>query len=695
MSDIRAVVLGDDEAGEFLADPTVVVQDRRESQLADLGDLRRDLPQDRSTRWVYYPWRRTLVGLLGPESFRRLRLDRNRNKITGDEQRRFDGLTVAVAGLSVGHSIAHTLVQEGLCGRIRLADFDVIEVSNLNRIPATVLDIGLNKAVVAARRLAELDPYLEVEAHEDGVQPADVDAFLDGVDVLIEEADSLDVKVLLREQARARGIPVLMATSDRGLVDVERFDLEPDRPLFHGLAGDLDSASLRGLTTRDKAPHVARIIGAADLSARFAASMVEVDTSLSTWPQLASDVVLGAATVAAAVRRFGLGQPLPSGRCRIDLDDHLAELSLPEEPTGPSVPAPRTSSEAPADDDRAAILEAIGRAPSGGNVQPWRTETTADEVRLFLDRTRTTTMDVEFRGSLVALGAALFNARVVAAQRARLGTAEIAISEAAGPDDLVARLRLGTGTDERLQRLDVLARGTNRGRGDARPLTTYQRYALTESALAEGGRCHLVERGPLLDHLGELLARADRVRYLTETLHREMFAELVMSGGPRAEGIDVASLALDEADLAKLTTAGRPEVMALLADWDAGAALGDDTRERVASSSGLAVVAVEGRGAADFVRGGQAVESVWVTAESLGLAVHPVSPVFLYGIDDAGRAELSPRYADELAVLQGGFRDVVGLVDGESIALVLRLSHTGAAPVRSLRRPITEWHRTA
>ncbi|MBP2579530.1 hypothetical protein J3A78_007665 [Streptomyces sp. PvR006] len=29
-----------------------------------------------------------------------------------------------------------------------------------------------------------------------------------------------------------------METNDRGLLDVKRFDLEPDRPLFYGRAGD-------------------------------------------------------------------------------------------------------------------------------------------------------------------------------------------------------------------------------------------------------------------------------------------------------------------------------------------------------------------------------------------------------------------------------------------------------------------------
>ena len=63
-----------------------------------------------------------------------------------------------------------------------------------------------------------------------------MDEFFDGLDLVIEECDSLDMKVRVREEARARGIPVLMETSDRGLFDVERFDVEPERPLFHGTA---------------------------------------------------------------------------------------------------------------------------------------------------------------------------------------------------------------------------------------------------------------------------------------------------------------------------------------------------------------------------------------------------------------------------------------------------------------------------
>lgn len=659
--------------------PGALVLDRSAEQLADLAALRSDVPAEAGTRWVHYPWRNTAVAVLGPEAFRRLRQDRNRNKITGAEQRRLARVTVGVAGLSVGHVIAHTLALEGLCGRLRLADFDAIDLSNLNRIPATVLDLGVNKAVVTARRIAELDPWLDTEVHPEGITDETIDAFLDGLDVLVEEADSLDVKVRLREGARARGIPVVMVTSDRGLLDVERFDLEPDRPLFHGLVGDLDSATLASLSTRDKVPHVMRILGAADLSPRIAASMVEVGTTLSTWPQLGGDVVLGAAQVAAAVRRLGLGQDLSSGRTRLDLEESLDSLAVdPVAIGGASVDEEVVEADE--------ILEAVRRAPSGGNVQPWRVELDHEELRLFLDETRTTTMDVAYRGSHVALGAALFNARVTAARAHRLGEATI-LPDDSRPD-LVATLRLRPGTDVRLASLDVLGRGTNRALGRPRPLDAAVVADLEDAAATEGGRLRMVEPGEALGRAGAAMAEADRVRYLTARLHREMFGELVWPGGDTSTGIDVATLGLAEGDLAKLTIARRPEVMALLAEWDAGSALADDTRDRVASSSALAVVTVPGATKRHFVHGGMAVEAVWVTAERHGLAVHPVSPVFLYAVDRDDVRTLSEPFANTLDGLRRDFRTAVGVADDEAVALVLRLSHVVGAPVRSRRRPV-------
>lgn len=240
---------------ELRADPDIDFLDDHEAQLESLRTLR-PAPADEllreERRWAYYPWRRAVVAVLGPRGFQALRLDRNRNNITVAEQTTLSTLTIGVAGLSVGHVIAHTLAAQGLCGKLRLADFDHLELSNLNRVPATVFDLGVNKAVVAARRIAELDPYLPVEVLDTGLNAETLDDFVNGLDIAVEECDSLDIKALLRVAARDLQIPVLMATSDRGIVDVERFDREPGRPILHGLLGDLDIGLLPGMTSREK-----------------------------------------------------------------------------------------------------------------------------------------------------------------------------------------------------------------------------------------------------------------------------------------------------------------------------------------------------------------------------------------------------------------------------------------------------------
>ena len=73
-----------------------------------------------------------------------------------------------------------------------------------------------------------------------------------------------------------------------------------------------------------------RHLEAERISPRTAASLIEIDRSLSTWPQVASEVILGASSVAEAVRRIGLGEAQGSGRCRIDVGWALSHLDQPE-----------------------------------------------------------------------------------------------------------------------------------------------------------------------------------------------------------------------------------------------------------------------------------------------------------------------------------------------------------------------------
>ncbi|MEH3142664.1 MAG: Rv1355c family protein [Mycobacterium kyogaense] len=702
-----ASVLDPDDPGDaqrwaaLRDDPLIEVVDTVSAQRAELAAVRPAVPADildEPDRWAYYPWRRVLARVLGPRGYRRLRLDRNRNLISGDEMATLGRLRIGVVGLSVGHAIAHTLATQGLCGEVRLADFDAIDVSNLNRVPATLLDVGVNKAVVCARRLAELDPYLPVVVQRDGLTPDTVDAFLDGLDVLVEECDSLDAKVLVRAAARARGIPVLMATSSGGLLDVERFDTERDRPLLHGMLGDLaemDAAALAGLSTKEKVPRVLRIIEASGLPSRMAASLLEVGATLTTWPQLSSEVAVGAASVAEAVRRIGLGEPLASGRVKVDVPALLDQMREPSPgfDVGGSDERPQGETAVePAGEVIDVVAAAAARAPSGGNTQPWiiekRIEAPGGSLSIHLDPDLTSAMDVGFRGSAVAVGAATFNARVAAAARGFGARVDFRVGDERFPLSAVVHLG-GTEPDGALAELypAMMRRETNRRQGTRVELDDALVRELSEAADLEGARLCLLTDPSDLERAAAILATADRIRYLTPRLHAQMIDELRWPGHPSPDtGIEVRSLDLDDADVVLLDILRRGDVMAHLAAWDAGTALGDDSRTKVSAAAGVAIVTVAGHTLVDYARAGAAVESVWICAQQHGLAVQPVSPAFLYAADGDDFAALSPRFANTLAELQYTFRTLVSANPAESLALVLRLSRAPKPSVISRRR---------
>ena len=281
-------------------------------------------PMDEYGVWVYYPWSRSVVHILDKAEFINVRTNRNKYKITGEEQALLETKTIGIVGLSVGQSIALTIAMERICGQIRLADFDTAELSNLNRLRTGVHNLGLRKTVIAAREIAEIDPYLDVRIFNDGLTDANIDDFFckDGkLDILVEVCDGLDIKVISRFKARELQIPVVMDTNDRGMLDIERFDLEPERPIFHGLAGDLDPDRIKGLTNEQKIPYILKMIGAETISTRLKASMMEVEQSINTWPQLASSVVLGGALTTDSCRKILLNQNHESGRYYIDFDE--------------------------------------------------------------------------------------------------------------------------------------------------------------------------------------------------------------------------------------------------------------------------------------------------------------------------------------------------------------------------------------
>lgn len=666
--------------------------------------------------WVYYPWTRRLVHLLDEAEFALVRTDRNRNKITKEEQDILGAKRVGVIGLSVGQSVSLALAMERGFGELRLADFDSLDLSNLNRIRSGVHHLGVNKAVIAAREIAEIDPYLHVTVFTEGITERNLDAFFeDGgrLDLLVEECDSVAVKILARQKAKSLRIPVVMDTSDRGLIDVERFDLEPDRPILHGLVDHLDlSLAAKARTNEEKLPFVVPIIGLDTMSVRMKASMLEIESTVGTWPQLASAVMLGGALVAEIHRRIALGQFTSSGRWYIDPEEILRDdgdramtTEPPRSDASPALteevmeslagkldigPPARPFTAVECDQlTQAAIL-----APSAGNLQPWRFMHSEGRVLLFHDgASGDSPLDGGRLIPAIDMGTCLENMRLKALE---LGLEARIMPYPADDHRLVAAIDcMGKATERDPLAAHMPARCTNRRKGDARPLPDGVALELDHAAGGVAGcAAHVIADREALRAMAEVIGSAERLRVLHPLGHHDLFRkELRWTSHGEArplDGLEMATLELKNTEEVGFRVAADRRAMDMLAGWDAGRGFMKMNRENFESASGLLLISCMDTTREGLLNAGRAVQRVWLKATELGLAVHPcAAPILLsHHVRYAGGKAMEPHYRTELMQLFNELCDSFALAGREPV-FMMRLSYAPPPTVRSLRRPLS------
>ncbi|MEZ4869362.1 MAG: Rv1355c family protein [Caldilineaceae bacterium] len=675
--------------------------------------------------WVYYPWSRRLVHTLTEAEFIQVRTNRNLYKITPDEQRQLLAKRIGIIGLSVGHAIALTLATERTCGELRLADFDLLELSNLNRVRTGIHHLGVPKVVVAAREIAEIDPFLPVTCFHEGATEANLDAFLHQggrLDLLIEECDGLDVKVLARLKARAAGIPMLMSTSDRGMLDVERFDREPQRAILHGLIDHLDATRLQNLTTEEKVPYILAMLGIETVSQRGKASMLEVEQSITTWPQLASAVALGGALVGDVARRLLLDQYHDSGRYYVDLEALVQNRATM--PPATNVPAevrqPLTAEamaaivshqlvSAPANgvtlDDYqiTRLVEAATLAPSGGNRQPWQWFYQAGVLYLFHDPSQSMSLDFQETASYLALGAATENL-VLQAHALDL---QVRLQPLIGaPGRLVAAFTFHRGdygdVGQEAHVCDVLVRAiplrlTNRILGPRQPLDPALLQTLTQiGQTILGAQLTWLTGADDLAEFAAIAGAAERLRIFNQQGHHDFVHEIRWTTAEAAatrDGIDLATLDLTLAEQAGLTVARAWPVVADLKQWGGGGAIAKLTHKTIAAASAVGLLTMPQYSLADFFAGGRALQRVWLTATEQGLAFQPVaSAIFLFARLRYGQGVgLDQEAIAELTHLRQRFIKLFPIVDKQQGEILLfRLAVADTPTVRALRRPVEQ-----
>jgi molybdopterin/thiamine biosynthesis adenylyltransferase len=139
---------------------------------------------------------------------------RNIGLLTKAEQEKLSNAKVAIPGMGgVGGVHLITMVRTGV-GRFHLSDFDTFEPVNINRqYGARVLDFGRSKLDVMKEHALSINPYIEIKEFPKGINEANIDDFLDGVQVVLDGIDffAFETRRLLFNRAREKGIHVITA----------------------------------------------------------------------------------------------------------------------------------------------------------------------------------------------------------------------------------------------------------------------------------------------------------------------------------------------------------------------------------------------------------------------------------------------------------------------------------------------------
>jgi sulfur carrier protein ThiS adenylyltransferase len=125
---------------------------------------------------------------------------------------------VGIAGVGgLGSNIAVALARVGV-GKLVVADFDLVEPSNLNRQHYFIDQIGLPKVLALRDTIARVNPGVKVEAVHEKITSANLQTHFLGVDVMVEAFDAVDQKTMLVSQFLSNfpQIPLVAASGMAG-----------------------------------------------------------------------------------------------------------------------------------------------------------------------------------------------------------------------------------------------------------------------------------------------------------------------------------------------------------------------------------------------------------------------------------------------------------------------------------------------
>ena len=135
--------------------------------------------------------------------------------------------SLALFGIGGVGSFAAEALARGGVGHITLVDGDTVSITNINRqLIALHSTVGKEKTAVMAERIADISPETEVETYPVvyGAENRDLLDF-STYDYVIDAIDTVTSKLILIEEAKKAGVPVISCMGTGNKFHPERFEV--------------------------------------------------------------------------------------------------------------------------------------------------------------------------------------------------------------------------------------------------------------------------------------------------------------------------------------------------------------------------------------------------------------------------------------------------------------------------------------
>jgi nitroreductase len=479
------------------------------------------------------------------------------------------------------------------------------------------------------------------------------------------------------------------------------------------MVAHLDTSNYNNLKTLDdKIPYITAVTGVETLSHRMKASAIEIMASISTWPQLASAVTFGGGITADLSRKILLNQLNISGRFFIDIDELIKD---PEIPT-PKVVTEKIATVSTAEIEKFIIqhqslftkskhnlpdelvvrlINCASKAPSGGNSQPWRWHYQNGTLHLFMEKNAAQAyLDPQHMSSYLSLGSAIQNLLLSAANEGLQVTWQFT------PQLLpthVANFNFKSDYKTSLLEKKLFAqiekRHTNRKIGTGENINQ-KKLAYLKFASCQDQGINLSWTSNLEDllALASISAKTDLLRLFIPEAHDDFINREMRwtktEVETTADGIGIDTLDLNHNDQVGIRLLKDQKTVQFLEKIDGGNAFKQLTTKQFISSGAIGLITSTHHNATDLLRGGMAIQKMWLAATELNLQIHPINVplVFFHKNTKENSLPISSKSKKELKEAEKRLKKIFGVLEAQNPIFMFRVFESSDSPKRTIRK---------